>query len=248
MPSSDTQKPRTSSRGRVPLLVAAVITSVIALAMLAVGGGLLYADAQKDPDGYVTTDHHRVGADTAALVSENFDVDLDGIEGVVDPGDLGSVRLAASPAADAPIFVGVARTSDVERYLSGTAHTVVSDIEEVAPDVSYRAAPGASRALAPPADQDIWVSSSVGRREQAVTWDVRDGDWSMVVMNADGSRGVTTDLEAGVKVPFLAETGWIAGGVGALLALMATGLVVLAVRPPRPGRGMSPGPAVPAAA
>ena len=53
-------------------------------------------------------------------------------------------------------------------------------------------------------------------------------------MNADGSRGVDTDISAGAKVPFLATLGWAALG-GALLLLITAGtLVYLGVRTPRP--------------
>ena len=52
-------------------------------------------------------------------------------------------------------------------------------------------------------------------------------------MNADGSRGVHTDVSAGARLSFLAPLGWSALGGGFLLLLSAGGLLYLGVRPPR---------------
>jgi hypothetical protein len=60
---------------------------------------------------------------------------------------------------------------------------------------------------------------------------VEGGNWSIVVMNADGSRGVFADVGIGVKINALR---WIilALGIGALVMLgIATGLIIWATRP-----------------
>jgi hypothetical protein len=72
---------------------------------------------------------------------------------------------------------------------------------------------------------------------QTLTWKVREGDWSVVLMNADGSRGVAADVDLGAKLSFLL---WVAIGLligGALVVGGSTALVVLAARKPRPPPG-----------
>src|SRR6266487_2236869 len=69
-----------------------------------------------------------------------------------------------------------------------------------------------------------------GQGRQTVTWKVREGDWSVVLMNADGSRGVAAEVDLGAKVSFLL---WVAIGVligGVLLLGGGVALIVLAAR------------------
>ena len=232
----------TNSKRRVPFLVAGVLTGVLALGLLLSGGALLWADGQKDDDGYLSTDRHAFSADTAALVTENVDIDLDGAEWLVESRDLGDVRLSVAPESSKPVFVGIARTSDVQRYLGGTAHTTVDDLD-YEPfgvfgefDAGYRYAAGAARA-GRPADETFWAASTSGRGVQDLTWDVRDGDWSIVVMNADGSPGVSAGVAAGAQVPVLDELAWTALGGGVILVIVTAGFLMLAVGPPRPSTG-----------
>ena len=223
---------------RVGFVLAGALTSLLALAALVVGGVALWLDHKKDDQGYVSTHAHGFDTRSAALVSENLDIDLDGAEWLVNHDHYGRLRLRAASHDGKPVFVGVARTRDVERYLGGVAHSVVSDVELDPFDATYRDHRGARRA-APPAAKDIWAASATGDGRQTVTWDVQDGDWSVVVMNADGSPGVHTGLSAGVKVGYLAAVGWGSVGIGLLLMAGAAGLFTLSGRPPRP-----PAPAV----
>ena len=156
----------------------------------------------------------------------------------MDRDDLGKVRLKAESSAGKPVFVGIARTSDVSDYLRGTAYTSVTDVDYSPFDASYRDH-GGDRRPALPADQDFWAASAHGPGTQTVAWDLQDGDWSIVVMNADGSRGVDTDISAGAKVPFLGTLGWVSLGGALVLLITAGALVYLGVRTPRPPKAQN---------
>jgi hypothetical protein len=69
---------------------------------------------------------------------------------------------------------------------------------------------------------------------QTLTWEVREGDWSVVLMNADGSRGVVADIDLGAKLSFLL---WVAIGLligGVLVVGGSTALIILAARTRQP--------------
>jgi hypothetical protein len=232
--------------GRIAAAVAGALAALLALGAFAAGGVLLYANGQKDHDGYVSTDTHRFHTSTYALATGNLDLDTGGIAG---DSLLGRVRVRATSNAGKPVFVGIARTKDVDAYLRGTAHATVTDVE-YGPfdrfDASYRTHPG--ERPAPPAAQRFWAASASGPGARSVEWKVRDGNWSVVVMNADGSRRVDADVKASSDAPWLSAAGWTSIGVGAVLAALAAALLLTGLRPPRAPRPEPAADLAPAAA
>ena len=216
---------------KTPFIVVGVVLAVLSFGVLAVGGVSLWADDQKDSGGFITTDAHEFRTTSSALVTENMDLDLEGAGWLVQGDDFGKVKLSVDGAGSEPVFVGIAPTRDVERYLDGVAHSTVTDVEYGPFSASYDDV-GGDRQPMPPANADIWDASASGTGVQNLKWNATDGDWSIVVMNADGSPGVETDIAAGARVPWLDELGWSAVGGG--LLLLTGGVVADPARvPPR---------------
>lgn len=233
MTQNKTQNPKQRSTGaRVVLLVTGAVAGLLAIGLIGLGGFALWGESQKDERGYLNTDSHRFAASTRALATENLEMDLDGVEGLASSPDLGRVRLQVAPQSEEPVFVGIARTEDVSSYLGGVAHTRLTDVDYEPFNAEYSSQSG-ERKPAPPAGERIWAESTEGTGSQTLTWKVEDGDWSVVVMNADGSRGVQADISAGAKVPYLTAIGWsvLGGGTALLLATMI--LVAFGLRAPR---------------
>ncbi len=230
-----TPPPGRSTGRTLAFLVPAGVAVLVGLVFLVAGGAGIYAHGERDGRGYVTSDDHGLSTQTAAIVSDDLDVDLDGGELVTTPDGLGRMSVEAHAKDDRPVFVGIARTADVDRLLGGVAHTTVTDVDFDPFEASYRDSRGDARAK-PPGDSTIWAASAQGQGAQRMTWDARDGDWSVVVMNADGTRGVDVDVSAGIKVPgWVAIAGWSAAGSGIVLLLGAAALIAAGFR--RTGRG-----------
>jgi len=248
MTQNKTHSPKKRSTGaRIALIVTGAITSLLAVGLIGLGAFALWGENQKDEEGYLNTGSHRFTASTHALATENLEMDLDGVSGLVSSPDLGQVRLQVAPQSGEAVFAGIARTADVTSYLDGVAHTRVSDVEYEPFEADYSPQRG-ERKPAPPAGERIWAASAEGAGSQTLNWKVRDGDWSVVVMNADGSRGVQADVSAGAKVPYLTSIGWGVLGGGTALLLAALVLVVFGVRAPRQRRGGQQGTVIPASA
>jgi hypothetical protein len=224
---------------RIFLITAGAVTSLLAVGLIGLGGLALWGESQKDERGYLSTDSQSFAANTHALATENLELDLDGAESLVDSTGLGDIRLDVDPRSDKPVFVGIARTDEVSSYLGDVSHTILTDIDYEPFEASYSPHAGEG-SPATPAGERIWAASTEGAGPQALTWDVEDGDWSVVVMNADGSRGVEADISAGAKLPFLTELGLSALGGGAILLLAAVALAVFGIRPPRKGARGTP--------
>jgi hypothetical protein len=205
-------------------LMGAAVTGLIAFALFLAGGLLLWANGHyKDADGYLTTGSQRFSTQEYAITTPRLDVDAGFL---LKPDRYGTVRLEAMPKADKPLFVGVARTRDLDAYLRGVARSEVSDVNFSPFHARYTTHPGSGHP-ARPAAQDIWVAQG----SHTLTWDVRDGDWSVVVMNADGSRGVAAAVSAGAKVPYIATIGYVTLGFGLLFVVATAVLTAYGSRP-----------------
>ena len=215
---------------RIALFVVAGLLSLFSLGLLAAGGVLLWGDAQKDDQGYLSTSRERFATSTYALATENLDIDTDGAGWFLDRDRYGEIRLEASSSK--PVFVGIARSRDVAEYLRGTGHDLVTDVSYAPFHADYRRVAGDERPQ-PPAGEDFWAASASGPGKQAVTWDVEDGDWSVVVMNADASRGVAADVKAGAELPFLASLGWGTLIAGLVALVIAATLAIVGMRAPQ---------------
>jgi hypothetical protein len=210
-------------------MVAAGLAGLLALGLIAAGGLLLWGDSRKDDQGYLSTRTERFATNTYALTTDNLDVDLDGAGWIVNRDRFGRTRLTVESNDSKPVFVGVARTVDAERYLAGSGRDLVTDIEYTPFSADYRRLDG-DRKPAAPAAQKFWQASVHGQGRQTLTWEVDDGDWSIVVMNEDASRQVDVGVKAGAEVDFLAEAGWGSLIAGLIVLSLAALLAVLGIR------------------
>jgi hypothetical protein len=203
-------------------IISAVIGSIVVAGALAVAGvGVTLAVVEgtmRDDDGFVMVGDEDLATDTFALTSSNMVLEFDDPASSVPDAVLGDMKFSAAPLSEEPLFIGLARTADVQAYLGDVRHDTVTDL--IRPD--YRTTDGGAP-TGPPDAQDFWVESSSGPGEQTLVWEPRDGDWTVVVMNADAGAGVETRAMAGAELPVLE---WV---VAALLIAAGVGLVVGAV-------------------
>ena len=207
------------SGGRIVLIVVGCILGLIGLGIAGGGGALVWAhETQRDSDGYFTTSAERFRTPTFALTSDEVDLGAEGNAGWgSDIGDLATVRVRATNAGPRPVFVGIGPRRDVEAYLARVPHDQVSDVEFDPFRAQYELQPG-TLAPTPPGRQSFWVARAQGTGTQTLEWDLQGGNWAVVVMNADGSRGVDADVALGVKVDILFPLG---------IGLLIGGLVLL---------------------
>jgi hypothetical protein len=228
------------SAGRVILIVLGSIGVLFGLALLAGGGFLLWADRTQREDGYLTTPTERFATPTYALTRTRLEVDTDGAGWVLNDSWFGKVRIRGESAGGKTLFMGIGPEAAVAKYLGPVAHANVEEIDVDPFRVTYLPVTGGAP-QGPPTEQRFWAASTSGVGTQTLTWKVREGDWSVVLMNSDGSRGVAADIDVGAKMSFLL---WVAIGVllgGVLVTGGSTALIVLAARTRRP----QPSPPVP---
>src|SRR5437762_5090516 len=164
------------------LMVGAWVAAVLGVLVLAAGVTAIWADTSKrDDNGYFSANAHRYQTHTRAISTESITV------GSYVPTWLaGKVRLDVS--GDKPLFVGIAPKATVDAYLARVEHTEATDLSFDPFKVTYVDQRGTVDP-GPPASEPFWAAAVSGT-SNPLKWKLRSGTWSVVVMNADGSRDV----------------------------------------------------------
>lgn len=221
-PVGDTARSRPRwTGGRITALVVGTLLVLVSLALLAGGGTGLWADLAQRDTGYVTTAVHSFSTSGSALATEHTQLGSAGVGWLYSPGLLGNVRIRVTPMnGSARLFVGVGPSGDVDRYLAGVDHTVISDFfgnrVETISGGRPRSAPGT---------HDFWAASSTGSGARTLEWKPKRGTWTVVVMDADGRRGIDVRADLGARMPAVL---WIAIGllIGGAIFLVGGGLLI----------------------
>lgn len=218
------------SAGKIVLLVFGAIILLVALALIAGGGALIWLDkAHSDSEGFITTDTIQLDRASYAITTHPADVDLEsGWFG--DGHHIATIKVQASNENPSKqIFIGIADEADVNTYLSGVDYDEIKEFRIHPFRVDYTNHPGNS-APAAPTSQTFWVVLDYGSGTQTLEWELETGNWVLVLMNADGSAGVNVSGTIGVKAPWLfwVGIGFLIGGI--VLLIIGVGLILLGTR------------------
>jgi hypothetical protein len=233
-PSVDTTpKLPTTSRwtaGRIVSLVVGCVLAIGALGLAVPGIALLVVnETARDDDGFLMSPEQTFETSTYAITSGDLQLHVDAAH--MTPAALwGHVKVTATAADGGAVFVGIGPAATVRSYLAGVEHVTVIELKDGAP--VYRTTTGGAPSTAPRA-ADFWVAKASGSGTQDVTWTPDNGDWAVVVMNEDATRGVDATVTAGTDTAALP---WV---VGILLSLSGAGLVLATILIVVPMRAVS---------
>jgi hypothetical protein len=220
---------RSWSVWRTLLVILGSILILLGGCLLVAGGIGLWAHEQGDADGYHTAGPESLTTDSFALSAPSLDVNIAGPDELYANDLLGDVRISIeSTNAQTPLFIGIGPAADVARYLDGVGHAEMADFDVDPFKVTYVPRPGGAP-TADPAAQTFWVASDTGTGPRTLDWDVADGNWAVLVMNADGSQGVDTNASVGATLPILQPIAITALVVGGILLIIGIAIVVLTV-------------------
>lgn len=222
-----------------PVKIVAIILGILlalpGLAFVTSGGFLLGVyTTQRDSSGFFTSPDQQVGSYGFALTVPNINTTLGPRwERWVPARGNVTVRIKGVSELPAPLFIGIGPTGRVSKYLSGVPRDKITHIDWVAGSVEYTHVDGTTLRTAP-GKQGFWLAKEEGPGTQTLEWQLQQGDWTVVIMNADASAPVAATMSVGARFGILMTIviGLTAGGV-VLLAVAAT-LIVLGARRRRP--------------
>lgn len=214
------------SAGPVLALIFGSLLALTSLGLFAGGGALAWADQTQREGGFVTSPTFDLSTDAYAIVTENIEIHAEGPGWVLPEAIVGDARVRVSGSGET--FVGVAPTAEVRRYLSGVPYSFAPDLSTY--DGLHLATTPGDAPASPPASQDFWIASDAGPGTQTIRWAVENGSWSVVVMNADGSKGVDIAANVGAEAPVLGAVAWMLVGSGVVLLFIGIAFIAGAIR------------------
>ncbi|MFC2034641.1 DUF4870 domain-containing protein [Chloroflexota bacterium] len=222
------------SAGKIMLLVFGVIGILISIGLLVGGGVLLWADNTiENSEGFYTTRTIQIEKDSYAVVTGPADVDIDAgwdWGWGWDLGDLATFKVEGSNNDhSSQIFIGVAKESDIDAYLSGVEYDEMTKLHISPYSVDYKNHPG-NTMPEDPTLQTFWTESTYGVGTQALEWELAPGSHSLVLMNDSGSAGIDMNIVLGAKVPLLFGVGVGILVGGAVVLLISVLMIYFSVR------------------
>lgn len=162
-----------------------------------------------------------------AITSDRIDLGEPGPDDWWSDRELATVRVTADNTDTGRLFIGIGPEADVEAYLADVPHDEVGDLEFAPFVADYRREnSGGTATPGPPDAQEFWVAHSAGEATQRLSWDPEPGDWAIVVMNADGTEGVSADIELGAQLSFLVPVAIGLGIAGALAIGLGAAMIL----------------------
>ncbi len=211
--------------GQIIAVIIGAVLVLCSLGLLAAGATALWADTAARQGGYVNVGSAAYHASGYAVASDTIEMNMSGNGWDAAQSVFGTARIrATSTIPGKPVFIGIAPTASASQYLAGVAHATVR-----APSgtTAWFIQQGGTAPATSPARAPIWQAHATGPGTQTVVWPVRSGNWTLIVMNADGSRPVGVHLNLAATLPALPgiAAGLLAGGA----VILAAGVIILIV-------------------
>jgi Domain of unknown function (DUF4389) len=229
--------PRTAtnnwSAGRVLSIVVGAVFGLVAMGVVIAGISLLVVDhVNRDDSGYLRLGTRTYATSGYAITSQQFRLDSSSTGSSWLDHLIGRVRVSVtSNDPDKDVFVGVARTGAAREYLRGVDRLVVGNLDVAGLHATQLA--GGPPAFAP-TQANIWVASASGNGTRAVSWKPQHESWTILAMNADGSRTVAVRAEASAAAPGLHRFAYSVLGLGIALLIGSVLLIALPLRRAHP--------------
>ena len=199
---------------------------LVSIGVLAGGGAVAWLDhTQRDASGYLTSPSRTFVTSTYAITTDR--IDLGNTTDIAPSSILGTVRIRATATNPSDsVFIGIGGQHSVDRYLSGVGHVAIASLTGGV--THYLLYAGTAPAL-PPTTVSTWVRSAYGGGTQSITWKPSGGDWTVVAMRPDGSRGLSISADAGATVPALRWIDAVIFAIGGILLIAAILLITLPI-------------------
>ncbi|MBD8043790.1 hypothetical protein H9638_08175 [Arthrobacter sp. Sa2BUA2] len=200
--------------GKIVMIIAGSLLVLLGFGTGIAGAAVGFLNTRQASGEFLSVPQEVYQVDSHAMTTEPFSVG----GGVSSEDAVGTIVVRGQAVApDQELFLGIGPTADVNRYLSGVAHSELREVTFEPFNAYFREIEGTA-VPAPPGEQEFWAAASSGQGLQEMSWNLDDGSWTVVVMNADGSVPVSAQLQMGARSdllgPFRLDQGPDGSGAG----------------------------------
>ena len=187
------------SAGRIVLLIVGIIFILISIGAMFAGGAIIWASRfHRDAEGFHVTDPLRINSGTYAVISDAIEFD-EGASQALNWLGLDKIKIEVeNNDPSQSVFVGIARSRDIDAYLEDVKHDEITSVDIFDSSFDYERKPG-EMLPEPPGTQDFWVEEAQGRGPQEIVFDIEEGEFTVLAMNADAAEGVDLEAVFGIK-------------------------------------------------
>lgn len=132
---------------------------------------------------------------------------------------------ASNTSTEKPIFIGIAYETDIMEYLKDVSYDKFEGFSSHPYTVHLNQIEG-FKLPSKPETQTFWIASVSGTGTQTLNWDVRTGNYSLILMNADGSAPIDARVALGIKMPAVFRVIGIGLLSGGTILLIAGGIMI----------------------
>jgi hypothetical protein len=207
---------------KVLLIILGILLGLCGIGSICLGGLALGAGGTS---GSIESSYHSLSTQTVGYVSDPSQIEN---SSNLNRGGLNVTLKVDARDSTKPLFLGVGPTQQVNDYLAGAPVEKVTDLSFSPFKLTTTTVAGSTQPAAP-GDQAFWVAKATGVNP-ALSWKFTDGNYEVVIMNADGSVGTQADVRIGVKAPVLGK--FAIGGLifGIIAALVGLALLIWGIR------------------
>ena len=208
------------STGKVLLLVFGGLAVLASIILLFSGAVMLwFSGIFADEDGFWMSDTFEISRNSYAIVASTDDLEVEE-DALWWLGRVATLKIEGiSENSSNQIFIGIADTVDADDYLADIEHDVIVEFDAEHDDIIFERRNG-STSPGPPVSEVFWEVTAYGNGSQTVIWEHELEEYSLVLMNADGTEDIDARMAFGVRVPFVGRfgKGLLIFGIVSLLA------------------------------
>ena len=225
-------KKQKKSKTGIKRKIAVSIIVVFGLLFIASGGSVLFYNLGNDADGYAYSNVYRVNTSTYAFTAymNEFNISTWGFIGASNVAEIKFIAMPTGPTKE--IFIGYATTAASQAYLQGFQSElptywhwwVEPYYAEI--DITTTIIVGPEVPAQLPQEQTFWLTSAQSSGTVTMTYLPQHEQHVWFIMNSDGSRNISADIQIAFRSPILNVMPPILIGVGLIFVGVGVYLIL----------------------